>query len=220
MKLFTVGILSILMMLSGCLATPQWRVGQATVPIPIVKTEKQVEAERQAADLLARKIQEPAELKPVAVGLSASLGEPKVPLKDTPQAPDKAVEALKQGLLLQQEQLAVLNKKLAKYQGKEVEDTGLNLFAPTTGLGLIGLIAACIFVPGFLTFVIFLIRRLFATIRVLVTKIQAFEAEEPVAAKKLKDSLSRGMDSQHKDIVRSVKAQLIREGRVNPSFLA
>lgn len=197
--------------LAGCLHAPEWRVAQAKVPEPIVKSEKQIEAERQAADLIARKIETPVELKPVAQELSSSLGEPKAPIKDTPKAPDEALEALRAGQRKQQEQITQLNRRLSKFQGKEIEGTGVDLFAPTTALGVVGLIAACIFVPGFLTFVLFFIRRLFATIRVLVSKIQEFEAEEPEAAAKLKNSLSRGMDSAHKAMVRSVKAKLVKE---------
>jgi hypothetical protein len=195
--------------LAGCFSAPQWRVAQAKVPEPIVKSEKQIEAERQAADLIARKIETPVELKPVAQELSSSLGEP---IKDSPKAPDVALAGLREGQLRQQAQITQLNQRLLKFQGKEIEGTGINLFAPATSLGVVGLIAACIFVPGFLTFVLFFIRRLFATIRVLVSKIQDFESVEPDAAAKLKDSLSRGMDEAHKAIVRSVKAGLVKEG--------
>ena len=205
-KFLKVLILVTPLALSGCFSVPQWRVAQAKVPTPVVKTEKQTEAERQAADYIARTIETPIALKPVAQELSSSLGEPKAPIKEGPKAADQAVAALHRGQLDQQAQIDRLNRLLAKHQGKEIEGTGVNLFAPTTGLGFIGLIAACIFVPGFLTFVLFVIRRAYGTLRVLVTKIREFEIAEPEAAAKLTESLGRGMDRSHKLLVRSLKA--------------
>lgn len=225
MKLFRVALLSTVLLLGGCLSTPQWRVAQAKVPEPIVKTTKQTEAERQGAVYLAKTLREvdafiqqyhpntpiakkTQEATQVADLLSASLGQPRVPLKDTPQAGADTIAALQAGLRDAQRQLEVLNGRLAKYQGKEIEGTGVNLFAPVSGLGFVGLIAACIFIPGFLAFLLLVVRRLYATIRFLVAKIQEFHPAEDAP---IKQALGRAMDSTHKAIVKAVRADLVKK---------
>lgn len=212
------GLLVVTLCLStGCASlVPQWRVGQAVVPPPTTPPPTKIEGERKAATLIAEKIETPAYLKPVAIQLAASLGPPKerieVPQDKPETAATEATQALAKGQKDLQARLDKLNATLTKYQGKEIEDTGVNLFGPIGGLAGLGLIAACIFLPGFLTFLLFFIRRLRATITSMVQGVSQFSEENPEEAEKLKGSLSRTMDAAHKAVVRATKAKLASRG--------
>lgn len=194
---------------AGC-QFPQWRVGQAKVPEPMDRPKAQVEAERQAADLVARTIKEPEEMIPVAQKLSESLGAPQkqIDATDLNKARDEALALLLRGMLRQQKQLDELNTKLAKYQGKEIEGTGFNLFGPSMSLVVISLIALGVICPPAATLMFFLLRKTRDALKTTITNVEKFSEAEPEAAAKLKDLQSKAMDSVHKKLVRKLKVSI------------
>jgi len=213
--------------LSGCIGVPQWRVGQAEVPKPLAKNEKLIESERQAADLLARRmvtlnryvasvphystiVKEMSELSDVSVSLSNSLGTPTVPIKDGPKASVVAVEGIRKGIAEQQKQAGKLNKTLAKYAGKEIEDTGINLFGGSVVLSVGAFIAAIIFIPGFGTFILFAYRRMRKTVGQIAAGVEAHTVEDPAAGAALKEWLSAELDKSSKAIVAQEKKYIDR----------
>jgi hypothetical protein len=193
-------------LMAGC-QMPQWRVGQKSVPAPVQDSPAKVEAERAAADLIARKIETPAELKPVASQLSSSLGAPSKPITepDIAKASEQASDDLRAEIAALQRQVEKQNKFLAKYAGKEIEGTGFNVFGPSMGLIVIGLIALGVACPPLMTLMFFVLRRMKATAGHLVAGVESFSKEEPEAAEKLKAGLSKAMDSTHKQLVRKLK---------------
>ena len=190
-------MLSILLV--SCSLSPL-RVFQAKVPPPIVKPPEQVEKERRAADLLARKIETPKELIPVAGALSESLGKPEKPIvADTPaqliKAADTSTEELRASLVLMQHQLADLNKKLMTYQGKEIEGTGLSLLGPGMTVVVIGLIALAVLCPPALTLMIFAFKRLKAAAGIVVNEVEAASKDPTTqaAVAQIKENISEAM---------------------------
>lgn len=188
------------------------RIFQATVPPPILKPEAQVESERVAADLIARKIEAPVELKPVAVSLASSLGAPvkslvDVKIFDLPAAAHTADADLRAGMVAMQKELRDVNIRLAKLQGKPIEGTGLNLLGPSTVLIVGGLIALGVAFPPAFTVMAFLYRRMRATAGHIVTAIDDV-GKDPATAEtldKLKTSLSARMDRAHRNVVHGLQ---------------
>lgn len=207
MKLL-VSILAVLL-LTGCTAP---RFFQSTVPPPVAKPAPQIEAERAAADLLARKLAQPPELIPVAVSLSASLGAPKQSLVDVksfdlPQAAQHANTDLQAGIVQMQKQLDTLNARLAKLQGKEVEGTGFSVLGPGMATIVIGLIVLGVIFPPAFTLMGFAYRRMKQTAGMIVEQIDATsKAPETVAAiKDIKAKLKDTMGVANKRIVHALQ---------------
>ena len=198
--------LLLIVALCGC----QWRVLQTKVPGPVEKSPQQIEAERQSADLVARTIEEPKEMIPVAQKLSESLGAPKEQINavDLNKARDEALALLLKGMQRQQADLAKLNEKLTKLQGKEIEGTGFNLFGPSMGLGIIALIALGILCPPAATLMFFILKRTREALKTTVSNIEKFSEDEPEAAEKLKSLQSRAMDKVHKTLVKKLKVSI------------
>lgn len=194
--------------LAGC-QLPQWRVFQTKVPEPIVKGPRAVEVERQAADLLAKRIEKPVELIPVAQQLSASLGRPEHPLEGTTaELAPETVKALEKELLHTQGQLDKLNKLLTKNEGKKVEGTGINVFGVSFGLGAVGLVVLCFMFPpiGLVLWSIF--KRLSGALTSTAKGISNYISENPEAGEKLKGYLAKTQDAAHKAIISNIKAKL------------
>ena len=107
------------------------------------------------AEALARKIETPEALQPVATALSASLGPPAAQIPaataaELPAAANTATADLRAGMVEMQRQLAQLNKKLTTYQGKDIEGTGFSVLGPgVTTLVLVLIVLAVIFPPVF-----------------------------------------------------------------------
>jgi hypothetical protein len=173
--------------LPGC-TSDSFRVFQAKVPPPVEKTAKATENERRAADLIAREIQTPVVLKPVAQGLSESLGKPDNPLpSSTPAELQKSAELsvaeLTANVVKLQKQIEAQNKFLAKYAGKEIEGTGFSMFGPGMTVVVLALIALAIFCPPALTLMFFAFRRLKAAAGIVVNEVEnAAKSEETKAA--------------------------------------
>lgn len=211
-------LVALVLLLAGC-QVPQWRVFQKTVPAPVSKTAEQVEGERQAADLIAKTIEQPVELKPVAQGLSESLGRPEKPLDHTTVAPsaEKAVKRLESGVLEMQQARKKQDAFLERYQGLELENTGVNLFGGSVVLSLAAVVALCVFVPGFGTLVLFMIRRMHAAGKQVVEGIEQFKHAEPEKAAELQEWLSAHMDRAAKAQVKAMRKGLSKEAQENIS---
>jgi hypothetical protein len=199
----------LLLSFSGC---STFKVFQSKVPAPILKQENQLEAERSAADLIARRIETPVELIPVAQSLSMSLGAPKLSLADMPKltpiaASNIANADLRKGILDLQAQLSRTNAKLTALQGKEIEGTGFSLLGPGAGVFVVGLIVLGVVFPPAFTIMAIMFRRLKQTAGMVVEQIdiaaKAPETQEAVAA--MKDQLAKKMDISHKKIVSSLQ---------------
>lgn len=191
--------LTLLLVLPGC-SSSFGRFFQAKVPTPIVKQEPQLEAERRSADLIARTVETPPELKPVAIALSQSLGTPKNPIKaevpsDIPQASIVAVKDLHDNQLALQKQIFDLNKQLIKYQGKEIEGTGLNLLGPGIITLLIILAILGIMFPPIATLLLFAYRRLKTAASLVVQGVEeaASAPETQAAVSSIKARISKKM---------------------------
>jgi len=199
-------LIAALILPSGCNA-PQWRVFQSKVPAPLAKPAIQVEAERASADLVARTVTAPSEIIPVAQKLSYSLGAPEHPITQANQAnaAKQAVTSLTMGIVEAQQLRDGLNDKLAKYDGKKIEGTGVNLFGFAVSLPVLGLIVLAIFCPGVLLWLLANSRgALIATIK----GIQSFKAFNPSASISLNSALDSAQDAAHKALVKKLKAKL------------
>lgn len=200
--------LVLLLLLSGCALSPM-RLFQAKVPEPVLKAPVQLEAERASADLIARKLETPIELRPVAAKLSASLGAPMKPfdLPTVAQSANAASSNLDKGMVDMQKQLTALNLQLATYQGKTIEGTGLSLLGPGMATIVIGLIVLGVVFPPAFTMMGFAYKRLKATASIVVDQLdQAAKAPETAAAvQAIKSKLSSEMDTAHKQVIHALQ---------------
>ena len=199
-----------LLVLSGC-STSFGRFFQTKVPTPIVKQEAQMEAERRSADFIARTIETPVELKPIAEALSQSLGAPKVQIKsltlaDLPAAYLTASRELHAGQVAQQQQIAELNKQLAKYQGKEIEGTGVNLLGPGIITILVILAVLGVMFPPIASLLFFSLRRVKAAASTVVQGLEeaAQSPETQALVTSIKSRISKKM-GDHKMNTASLK---------------
>lgn len=203
MKRFPFFTVSALLFLSAC-TMAEFRVGQKKVPDPIAKTDKQIEGERQAADLLAKGIKEPPSLKPVAQGLSDSLGKPEKPLVSTSPTTAEvdtasvlALQRLESGMVKMQQQIEAQNKFIAKYSGTKLEGTGFDLMGPGSFLLVVGLIVLAVLCPPIITLMFFALRRLKAAAGIVVNEIEsaAKDPEAKAAVAKIKANVAAKMQS-------------------------
>jgi hypothetical protein len=195
-----------LIALTGC-QVPQWRVFQKEIPAPVSKSDDQVEYERQAADLIAQRIEEPKALRPTAVALSTSLGKPKNPIEvpDIEVAADRATARVTEGILDMQRQRYKQDEFLSRYQGLEIENTGVNLFGGSVVLSMAAVVALCVFVPGFGSLILFMIRRIRHATHQVVQGVQEYEKAEPEKYADLQEYLRGKMDLGSKSVIKSFK---------------
>lgn len=204
----------VLMCAAGC-QLAQWRVFQAKVPANVEKPAAQIEGEKRAARYIEVRSTAPvpdpvtavADIHSVAVGLSASLGEPARPV--TLEDKDAVILALRAGLKAKDAQLDQWKAFGRKYGGKPLEDTGINLAGPAGLLAFAGVIAACVFVPGFGYLLLRVLPLLWGALRQMAVGVEAFAKEVPDAAEKLKTQyLARKMDSGPKALISRVKKRI------------
>lgn len=198
--------------LSGCASLmPQWRLFQKKVPAPIVKPAAQIETERRTADYIARTVQTPPQLKPMAADLSESLGRPEKPIPADTTA-DEAETRMRaewqKALLKSQEQLAQLNAMLAAQEGKKIEGTGFNIFGFSVGFAGLALIALCVMFPPLATILWAVFKRVSGALTSTATGISNFIRDNPDAGEKLKAALAKTQDAAHKQIISKIKAKL------------
>jgi hypothetical protein len=198
--------------LAGCSLLPDFRVGQKKIDAKLAeKPAQQVEAERAGAQFIALKsaapeadpVQQVADIHAVAVPLSASLGEPAVAVALADK--DAVIAALQRGIVAEQKRADAWRAFARKYAGRELEGTGVDLSGIGGGVGLLAIIAACIFVPGFGTLVLFVIKRLRGTVQQVAQGIEEYAVEHPAKAAELKEYLSSTMDRATKAIVKREK---------------
>lgn len=201
-------VLGFFLLLTGC-ALPPWRVFQKSVPAnQSEKPARQIEGEKQGAALI-RELTTPPVADPihavqqvheVALGLTASLGEPEKPVRLEDQA--AVIAALRAGNAAKEHQLDEWKKFGRKYGGKELEDTGVNLAGPAGVLGLLGVIAACVLCPAFGYLLLRVVPLLWGFFRQTTAGISTFIAAHPEAGEQLKTALAKKMDEAQKRLVR------------------
>jgi hypothetical protein len=193
---------------------PQYRVGQKAVPPPVAKPPEQIEAERQSADLLAKGIQEPKSLVPVAEALSDSLGKPQKPLVENnptrEQVDTAALEAVKRleaTMAKLQKQIEAQNKFLTKYAGTKLEGTGFDLMGPGMAALVIALIVLGVACPPVMTIMFFIARRVKAAAGIIVNEMEeaAKAPETKDAVAKIKSKVAEKMQ-KHKQPTTALKA--------------
>jgi len=210
---FSLPLMVVLLALSGC-NTPQWRVFQSKVPAPLVKSEVQVEAERAGADLVARTVTAPPEIIPVAQKLSESLGAPEYPIiqVNAAKASKEALNGLQSGIIRAQESRVELNEQLAKFDGKKIEGTGVNVFGFAVSLPVLGLIALAIFCPGVFGWLWWCAKKAGklaeGALTATVSAVQDFKAENPNSKLAINQKLDGKQDEAHKALVRKIKLKL------------
>lgn len=192
------------------------RIFKAKVPPPLAPSSETLESQRRAADLIARKIEKPEELKPVASGLSQSLGAPSNPIKaDTPEELAKGASTsykeLQSTILDLQKQIAAQNRYLARYQGKEIEGTGFSLLGPGMTTVVLGLIVLGVVFPPAFTIMGLAYRRLKASAGIVVNQIEegAKDPEMKTALGKLKDGIMQKMH-EHPQNTKALKAVITK----------
>jgi hypothetical protein len=190
---------------------PQWRLFQKKVPAPIVKPAAQIETERRTADYIARTVETPPQLKPMAADLSESLGRPEKPIPADTTA-DEAEARMRaewqKALLKSQQQIDQLNALLAKSEGKKIEDTGINVFGFSMGGAALALIVLCVLFPGVATILWAVFKRVSGALSSTAKGISDFIKDNPDAGEKLKDALAKTQDAAHKQIISKIKAKL------------
>lgn len=199
--------LLIVALLAGCALMPEWRVFQAKVdPKLAEKPAEQVEAERRAAAFIretsARPAADPvaqvATIHSVAVPLASSLGEPKVAA--TAADKDRIIAELRHGVLAEQRNAEQWKAFARKYASKPLEDTGINLAGPAGLLFLVGIVAACIFVPGFGYVLLRLLPVLWSALTRAVGLVEKVATEAPAAVAKFKSTLPQREDAARKAV--------------------
>lgn len=196
-------------LLTGCSSfLPQWRVFQAKVPEPIVKNEAKMEVDRQVADYIARTVENPPELKPLAMSLSESLGHPKKPIKVEDGAEERLQASLNKALLDTQRQREELNQTLTKTEGKKIEGTGVNVFGFAVSGTVLILIALCVMFPPVAGIIWFIIQRAYGALSRTTKGIGSFMEAHPDGGEQLKAFLSKTHDSADKNIIKKIKARL------------
>jgi len=207
--------------ISGC-TMAQWRVFQKKVEGKDgEKPAAQVEGEKRAAAYIVARttppVPDPAaavqDVNQVATGLSASLGQPAKPV--TLEDKDAVIASLTAGLKAKDAQLDKWREFARRYNGKPLEDTGINLAGPAGILGLVAVIAACIFVPGFGYVLLRMLPLLWSFFRRTTEAVADFAKARPDAGKELAGKLAEKMDKAHKRLVRA-RADKLRIRREDP----
>lgn len=205
-------LVCILLLSTGCTSLmPQWRLFQKKVPAPIVKAPEQIETERQTADYIARTVEQPPQLRPMAAKLSESLGRPKKPIATdmTADEADERMMASWQKVLLQsQQQITELNALLAKSEGKKIEGTGVNMFGFSMGGATIALIVICVMFPPVAVILWTIFKRVSGALTTTAAGIARYVKEHPEAGEELKDTLEKTQDKVHKQVISKIKAKL------------
>jgi len=205
-----VAILAWACFVTGC-QLPSFRVFQRKVDGVAAETPAaQLEGQKRAARYIAQRTAAPvkdapavvADVHEVAVGLSASLGEPSKPV--TADDREAVIASLRAGLLAKDAQLEKWKAFGRKYAGTPLEGTGIDLAGPTGLLVLAGVVAACIFVPGFGWMLLRVIPVLWSGLKRSAGMVEALAREAPEAVAKLKAALPQREDAVRK-IVRKAK---------------
>ena len=183
--------LSSLLLFSSC---GTYRVFQDKVPEPIKKNIYHLENEKQGAYYLA--VNSTNENQLVADALSRSLGIPKFVENDS----EILAENLFQEASSYENSLNELNTKLDKLQGKEIEDTGLNVMPWFSSLGIIVIVLLLVFFPSLITVLFFVLKRTRSALGNIVNGIKEFTESDPGNAKDLHELLEKKLDRVEKNL--------------------
>lgn len=199
-----------IVLLGGCVL-PQWRVFQKRVDAKLAeKSSEQVEAERRAAAFIKqRSTPQPAatpaeqgkaltEIRAVAEGLSNSLGEPAKPV--TAVDYEHVIAELRHGVLAEQKKAEQWRAFALKYAGRPIEDTGINLAGPAGVLAFVGVIVACIVVPGFGWLLLRVVPVLWSALKRAAGAVESLAREAPAAVAKIKATLPNNEDAARKAV--------------------
>jgi len=202
MKKFIIAL--VLLSLTGCSTLRDWKVGTDEVPGYDPITRDQREAEKTAADYLARNVETPVEAVPVAQGLSNLMGAPIVPTDDTAAI----LRDLRKELAAQQKRLADLEEWISKNQGKSIEGSGWQPFKWIPGTWFLWIIGITAFIAiGGLPFLVMALRMSRATIRTLVRGVEDIAQSSPDTAKQIKSRLKQIMPNDQQLLIDKVKLQ-------------
>lgn len=209
MKKLVLTAIAATILLSGCstIGLQSKRVFQKEVREGVHK--EVTEDIKQASEYLSKSPDVKNGAKVVAVDLSSRVGLPERPLSD----PANVTSELRKGEAEYQKDLAGLNRWLDKYQGTELEGTGLSLWGTGGIVIILVVIGLCILVPALIPLVINLIQIAAGTSRAvlkqtstaMVHAINDFKRENPDAAEELKGYLSKRMDGNSKAIVKKIE---------------
>lgn len=199
--------------LSGCssLGLQSKRVFQKETPKPVLDVV--TEPMREAAAFVAEEVEQPAEAKKVATELSQRMGLPETPV-------DNALEisaALHYDQKSQNKKEAKLDKFLDKYQGFELEGTGLSIWGLGSSVVIILLIGLVVVFPPALQLIFYIYKRVKGTSTKIVREalkdvsmtMDEFMADHPEMVDDLKGRFSRRMDASSKNVIR-----LARKGSI------
>lgn len=199
-----------LLCLTGCssIGLRSERIFQAKVVEPA--REIITEDIRQAADYLASESQQGPQQE-VAIDLSQRVGRPEQAISD----PLKISKALSSGAKEYRRDLKKVNHWLDKYDGEELENTGLSIWGTGGLFAAIAVVALCILVPAFIPLVFQIIRIISGTSRAAFKQttgnihdaIKEFGAENPESFEKLKSYLSRKMDARDKALIKKIDSR-------------
>lgn len=191
---------------AGC-QVAQWRVFQKKVDPKMADTPAaQTEGQKRAAAYIVARTTPPVadpivavqDVHQVATGLSASLGQPAKPV--TVEDKDAVIASLRAGLAAKDAQLERWKKFARDYANKPIEDTGINLAGPAGVLAFAGVIAACIFVPGFGYVLLRLLPVLWSALKRAVGLVEAAARKAPDVVAELKQALPQKEDGARKAI--------------------
>lgn len=132
---------------TGCVTTPNLRVGQDKVRPPVV--DRVTEGIRQAADYLDTNVTDGKEAI-VADALAERVGPPNVKLSSERMILNELRSDVKQ----YRKELKEINEWLAKRQGTKLENTGFNLAGPLGVLSVFLLIGILILFPALIPLVL------------------------------------------------------------------
>lgn len=215
MRFLTTILLAVVLMLVTLTGCMHLRIFQKKVPTDTEKPSVQVEGEKRAAELI-QLISAPPVAHPevaivavheVATGLSNSLGKPLIPVKLEDQT--NIINELRSGILAKEKQLEGWKAYGRKYGGMTIEGTGFDI-GPLLGTGgLLGVIALCIFVPGFGFVILRVVPVLWGMVRRMATGIEAYSTALPAEGAKLKHAfLGRTMNEIDKRVVDGRKKKI------------
>lgn len=209
-----IALILLTLSVSGCstIGLQSKRIFQDEVRKPVIKEVD--EDIKEAADYLAKEVEEPQEAADVALVLSQRVGQP-----ESVQTSPKAIkQALSKGNQNYQKDIDDLNKWLDKREGTELEGTGLSVWGTGGVLIIAALIAIVILVPAIIPLLLQVIRAIAGTSRkVTISTINSFKdgvdefnSRNPKAAEELKEILSRRMDKKEKAIIKKSKSSDLR----------
>jgi hypothetical protein len=200
--------------LAAC-GSPQWRVFQKKIDPEMSATPPaQVEGQKRAAAYIRERtappvsdpVQAVSDVHAVAENLSASLGEPEHPVKSDDR--EIVLSSLRDGLRDKEKQLDAWKAFARKYADKPIEGTGINLAGPAGLIGLVGIAAACVLVPGLGWAVLRLVPVLWSGLARAAGALESAAQKAPEVIAEVKKSLPQKEKDPVRKLIRLAKSRL------------